>query len=191
MLHLRTSITRVQASRFHTCTFWKCRCEFNGQLRDQAREYEERMEGRRREFRKTLYGYRDQVAANEGVQDADQFEPVCVPSYSMELVPVSERRRERFRDHLIELIRQAVELKSATHEATYDETDASSERKVRMKPMTGNCRRRVPLKPRCRFCRPTHAPHVAVIAVAAEPKRHTFHRKRSAPASMSIRTLTT
>ena len=103
-----TEITRQQARTFQTCTSWKCRCEYRGRLRDQAREAEARYEQALTKFRNGLCSTRNQLAGACGIEHPERFLPVCVPSYKAELVPMRADRREKLRAFLLALIEDCI-----------------------------------------------------------------------------------
>jgi hypothetical protein len=121
-----TEITRQQASLLHTCSSWKCRCEYHSQLSDQARQFKARLEQKHREFREKLNTLRDQAASDHGIADPKKFLPICVPDCQTELVPVSSARRERLRENLTALIDEAHSGDVANKEDASDSRDQSN-----------------------------------------------------------------
>ncbi|MCS7471388.1 hypothetical protein NZK35_32480 [Stieleria sp. ICT_E10.1] len=99
-----TEITRQQARSFQTCTSWKCRCEYRGRLRDQAKQAEAKYEQALIEFRSGLCSTRNQLADACGFEHPERFLPVCVPSYKAEMVQMKADRREKLRAFLLALV---------------------------------------------------------------------------------------
>lgn len=97
-------VTAQQYRMYHTCSDRKCRYEYNGRLRAQLHESQERHEQARISFWHELEGQRDQLASENAIEDANKYLPVCVPHLKTQLAPVSLQRREQLRKHLCTLL---------------------------------------------------------------------------------------
>jgi hypothetical protein len=112
-----TEITRSAARGCGICDHWKCRIQHHSRLVAEAREHDQRQAERFRQFQKKLVHYRNEKAVESHIVDADDYQPVCVPHFSGELVATSEARRQKLRDHLAGLIEAAEQLDAAPNQA--------------------------------------------------------------------------
>ena len=126
-------ITRVQANLYNTCDHWKCRQQHRAVRETLRKQKAERERRQREEVKRRVRNLRDKVAGALGIDRPESFAPLPVPARETAVTELPAERRDEFRDHLRELIREASKQRQASLdgppevETSADAADGNSE----------------------------------------------------------------